>query len=843
MSVKAFLIAAVAPLFCLCLEGAPILTPSEINALYEKANSCLRLTHPGAATASKALNLLAKVIEASEKNHSTEEVLFQSYILSGSLLDVKTDYAEALESWSGALRCLRRHPDWSDSLAFRLYIYAGSDYARLENFDSASSMLRLAGLSADRWPALHDQDRLYDAQGTLSYESGHYLRSQDYFTRALEIARRERPQDSVSFFHIENQLADCLYKLGAYQAALEIYSRLVPRDLPLAPGYTGPRTSLPPGPTVTQFYLNLGRTCIGAGAYSRAEAFFRKADPGELPGVYNDMAHAQLLLGNMDSAFYFLGQWRTGADPLKQTKIDHGINDLYRARALVGRGEHLTALGSLQQAIIRFSGGFKDSGVEANPAGFSPSFAPYRLFEALSYKGRLLEDLYRRNSREESLLDALHAYNSAIALFRYIEKTYTTDAARLFLQQNKREVFEQAVMAAVALGRLHPDGPWLGQAFVTAEQSKALPLSPWLDEMAPGKIPGIDPDLLRQQQVLKYRIARLEWKSDPEEGKDYSPVLAGQKAGYEIELSLLEKNLALSSDLYRLRTEDLCPGIGELQGRLGAGRAIVSLFVSETGLHVFTLSSSSLHYLFIDSLAELTGQIRSWLERQNGQEKGRYSPDQTQDCLLARRLVRPLLGELRGKDEWTLLPDGIFYQLPFESLPLDADQHWLIDKATISYQVSAQFLAEPFSGCLDSTGPVVLSAFGGTIEKIPGGGGYGSAVLSLWKGDGAATAAILHQFHVYLERGYTQSSALREAKLDYIHGNPLSRSPHYWAALILIGNREAITENRSRNWLDLTIVSVLLAIFFVGVLFILRAATSRLKRMSRNQSLPGSPRP
>jgi hypothetical protein len=60
-------------------------------------------------------------------------------------------------------------------------------------------------------------------------------------------------------------------------------------------------------------------------------------------------------------------------------------------------------------------------------------------------------------------------------------------------------------------------------------------------------------------------------------------------------------------------------------------------------------------------------------------------------------------------------------------------------------------------------------------------------VNSLWKADDRSTELILQKFHFYLEKGYSKPAALRQAKLDYIHGNDVYTSPNYWAHLILVG--------------------------------------------------------
>lgn len=59
------------------------------------------------------------------------------------------------------------------------------------------------------------------------------------------------------------------------------------------------------------------------------------------------------------------------------------------------------------------------------------------------------------------------------------------------------------------------------------------------------------------------------------------------------------------------------------------------------------------------------------------------------------------------------------------------------------------------------------------------------------------------KFHFYLEKGYSKSAALRQAKLDYIHGNAVYTTPNFWAHLILVGNTDPITleeKNKGLKW-------------------------------------------
>ena len=80
--------------------------------------------------------------------------------------------------------------------------------------------------------------------------------------------------------------------------------------------------------------------------------------------------------------------------------------------------------------------------------------------------------------------------------------------------------------------------------------------------------------------------------------------------------------------------------------------------------------------------------------------------------------------------------------------------------------------------------------------------GCRSTVTSLWKANDASTAAILQKFHMYLQKGYSRARALQQAKLDYLKGNALNRSPGYWAHLVLFGESKPLIEkNNELRWL------------------------------------------
>jgi CHAT domain-containing protein/tetratricopeptide (TPR) repeat protein len=870
--------------------GGPTPDGGDVRALFQQAYAYFSSNHPTTETDSLAMTLFERVI--AEARAGDDDVLAKAYLNKGILLDVKGRFGDALVAYNGATTSMARHPEWSDTVRFQALVYEGTDYYRLDNFDSAEAVLRRAEGILERAEAapgrlraaggqgLPESDRLYNALGALNYEGGNYLQGKDYFLKAMDITRRERPGDMVSLNNFQNNIASCLYKLKDYRGALAMYEELKGSE---------------------QVWLNMGQCYREMGDYKDALAMYRMVRPAELPGVYNEMANVLALKGEEDSALSYLDRWRQVAN--RPTKVDEGINALYRAQVLMARRQHLEALGCLQEAIIAFSRTFRDQDIHANPSSFTGAFASYRLFDALSYKANTLESLYSQTGKGEYLAEALGAYNSAILLFRYIEKTYATDDAKLFLKRNNKDLYDNAVMACLELDRLHPGGTYLEKAFITAEESKASIVSGRLEEMALNRQPGMDPVLLRREREIKRRIAHLDLQGDLE----HSAAAAGQRVNEEIELASVQRDIEQNSAYYK----DDCPSVRALQAGLKDNQAIVSFYSSKEGFRVFTLTATAFHCLFIDSV---TADVTAYLDLLGNTSQGSRFGQKALSEALYRRLVKPLLDDVGDKDEWTIIPDGIFYRFPFDALPLEEPGHYLIEKVTTGYELSTKFLgpafrrnrdkgsdykvlafapfadrgalaqtpgpmymnqlsgsgpetahlpgerfineyatkarfleafphyrvihlathaamdslnpsicfyptnAGPEDDCLylpeiyglnmDSTDLVILSACesgNGRIEENEGlmslsrafmYAGCASTVNSLWKADDRSTALILKQFHLYLEKGLSKAEALRQAKLDYIHSNAVYVSPNYWAHLVLVGNTDAIVEER-----------------------------------------------
>nr|WP_321228177.1 CHAT domain-containing protein [uncultured Psychroserpens sp.] len=97
--------------------------------------------------------------------------------------------------------------------------------------------------------------------------------------------------------------------------------------------------------------------------------------------------------------------------------------------------------------------------------------------------------------------------------------------------------------------------------------------------------------------------------------------------------------------------------------------------------------------------------------------------------------------------------------------------------------------------------------------------GANSVASTLWTVNDKSSSLIIQDFYKNLERGHTKSSALHNAKLNYLKIHSLSEaSPYYWASFVLTGDPSAIEFNNNFSMFyrvmgSLTLLIVLILLY------------------------------
>jgi CHAT domain-containing protein len=612
--------------------------------------------------------------------HDGDDTLLTGALLrKGILLDAGGDYARARTAYC---RVLARRAG-EDSLVFVTRVYAGTAYYNLDQFDSANYFLLRAETMAGRFHDRENSVRLFNTLGALYCDNGNFRQGRSYFDRSLELVRGGKSYDTSAAVSLQINIATASFRVGQYDVALAMYRRLL--------GYR---------PLRDYVYENMGRAYAAMENDAAALQWYRRVSLREIPRVLNEMAYAELRLNRPDSCRWFLRQLRelgrregTG----RITPLDLGVNALYGAQELRKRGDIAGALHEVQQAVVSFAGNFSQRDGYGNPVGFTGAFAYYRLFDALVQKAQLYRGAgagaANNGLRIKSLEASYATYAAALSLLRYIERSYATDEAKLFLKKKSGAIHAEALSVCLELDRLHPGGDYLEQAFLIGERSKASVITANLEERAFMGAPEAK-GLLEQVDNYKYRIARLNVRSEGMTDSAGLAAIAREKEADETGLLRLQKALEQDGEYYRVKYGDASPGIRQLQAELGRNQALISLYSAGGTLHLFVVTSDGLRHIAVDSLTRLEADVEAWLSRLKANGSGSRWNGGMVGRRLYSTLVRPIQEAVGGRTEWVIVPDGVMSLLPFESLYADAaGDHWLVESTTISYRFSSRLLS------------------------------------------------------------------------------------------------------------------------------------------------------
>lgn len=668
------------------LSGRGIAAPGTpgadgLLARYRHADSLYHLERNTPVTDSIALAEFSAVADALEKGRPAgvaDSVLTGALLKKGVLLDAGGNYLGARAAYC---RVLTYKP--ADSLVFVTQVLTGTAYYNLDRFDSASYFLLKAESLAGRFNDRENRVRLYNTLGALYCDNGNFRQGKNYFDHALELVRGGKLYDTAAAVSLQINIATASFRVGQYADALAIYRQLL--------GYR---------PLRDYVAENMGRAYAGMENYPAALEWFRRVKVSEIPWVLNEMASAELRLHRLDSCSLYLHRLQEiarreavergaggGSDAGGKIRPLHlGANALYTAEELSERGDVPGALAALQRAVVLFSGNIHQKDSYGNPVNFSGAFAYYGLFDALVQKAELY-------GRQKDLEASYATYTAALSLLRYIEKSYATDEAKLFLKKKSGPVHAEALSVCLQLSRLHPEKDYLEQAFLIGERSKASVITANLEEKAFIGGQGAEGDQLQKINNIKYRIARLNVKSEGVKDSTQLALLTREKESEEIGLMRLQKALEQDGGYYQVKYGDASPGVRDLQEQLGRNQALVSLYAAGGKLHVFVVTKDGLKYVAIDSLARLEQDVETWIGMLKTTGSGRRFKGGVVGKRLWEGLVRQISTAAGDRSEWVIVPDGVFALLPFESLYADAEgQQWLVETTTISYRFSSRLL-------------------------------------------------------------------------------------------------------------------------------------------------------
>ncbi len=387
------------------------------------------------------------------------------------------------------------------------------------------------------------------------------------------------------------------------------------------------------------------------------------------------------------------------------------ISQSYRGigKAYEGKGDREEALRSYQRSLISNARDFDETDLLHNPevSKLISNTLAIPVFEA---KGDLLLNSQNENNQ---LLAALISYERGIEVIDLICKKYTSEYTQLQLSQQITGLSEKAIQAALRLYQATKDTKYKYKVFSIAEKGKAMVLASSLLEAESKKLSEVPPDILKREQNLKIRIARLSQKiknNTTDQAKAEERLFALTQTLFFLQDSL--KTYYPQQEYLKFAS----PGIAmdSLQQFLGRqNAAMIEYFFGEKYAFVFTLTADQFQINRIENRAELRKNIfalrkniQSDTFKKNAEAAFRFFVAKS-TAIYSDALEKVLSPLAENIESLIIVPDGVLWLLPFELLLSDAVEGnnidfsvehlpYLLNKYSITYASSGRILLQNY---------------------------------------------------------------------------------------------------------------------------------------------------
>jgi tetratricopeptide (TPR) repeat protein len=386
----------------------------------------------------QALSAFQKIIPEFKKT-GKDSLAFFSHFKAGLLLHYFDSLQLAKKEYLEAIALKDKNPLIEDSFLFQPLLFTGRIYYSQNQFDSAYIFFKKAEKISEGYQMpLNEEERLYNGLGTMYYATGNYKQAINYFEKATVILLPTDPFYKDFFTKYKINIASSLLKLEKFTKADSIYEAILPFKI-----------------NTNEILLNIGIINLRLGNTEKAIGYFKQVHYKDHPNIllYNQFCKAYLTIGKNDSAEKYINlafeenkKWN---DNKKNTT--HGLTFQYLAEKKTGESMYKEAIANYQLAIVQFYPDYNETDILKNPENFSGVFSYINLFNVLTAKADAFEKLFLQNKKQELLNAALNAYRSAFKLADYVERTYDSDEARLFLNKIKYNVHDRPIHVSLQL--------------------------------------------------------------------------------------------------------------------------------------------------------------------------------------------------------------------------------------------------------------------------------------------------------------------------------------------------------------------------------------------------------
>ncbi len=644
----------------------------------------------------KALVDFKNILPAIEKAQD-DSLAFHCYNKIGVLEHYFDSLTSAKRYYEMAITVKSRLPSLSDSFLFKPYLFIGGIQYNRNQFDSALINYKKAEEIAAKYTTILDgTNRLYNTLGAMYYETGNYRQAKNYFDKAIALLGTPDHSNESLLINYQINLAATLTKLEEFAPANNIYLKLLKQET-----------------NKNDILHSIGTINLRIGDGRKALTFLKQVNYSNhrVVKLMNDIGQAYENINQSDSAYNYYQKavienkkWSNG-----QKNVQAGLTLKYLGDLNYRKSEFKEALQKYQLAIIQLVTDFNSTDVYNNPEQYSGVFSYINLFNLLTAKADALEKLYQKGKNIADLEASLDAYRFAFRLTDYVEKTYNSDEARLFLGKIIYAVHSKPIDISLQLFNLTKKRNYLEEAYFFDQRNKASVLSFNVRENELNNLRNTNNDLLSRQSSLKSSITRLSLNAAQiTDSLQLLQINASIRDG-EIELGKLEEKLNNDPLWQQKITTGQIPSVNQLQRKLDNTTALLSFHLSENELLTLLITSNQFEYRSTVINRSFFSEIESFKEALQNTSSDETYNGITSSMSLYQTLISPVLSKLTKIKKLIIIPDDELNYLPFEALQ-DENRRYMVEKFSVQYQYTTALLGKD-GGNLQSSNTLAFAPF------------------------------------------------------------------------------------------------------------------------------------
>jgi CHAT domain-containing protein/Tfp pilus assembly protein PilF len=313
------------------------------------------------------------------------------------------------------------------------------------------------------------------------------------------------------------------------------------------------------------------------------------------------------------------------------------------------------------------------------------------LWEAHFWLGRCYE-----KKNEFSL--AVMSYKRAVDIIDHIRSQIFLDTYKAGFVRDKLKIYEFLINLLYRLNLDNTSKKQAEEIFHIVERAKGRA---FLESLGESKIDikeSLNPDLLKRENELSSRISFvIQELSRPDQSKKKRQVLSSKLRQEEDEyINLISRMRVEAPELANLVSAEPCD-VDQIQQHLNEKTGLIEYFLGENKSFMFFIAKNEFGVYGLPSRSEIEKSIKAYIKILSGSPRREFK-----GTLAAKRIYKELLFPAEKNipesvESLIIVPDGILYSLPFETLiPDTIDQSskddYLIAKYKISYVPSSSAL-------------------------------------------------------------------------------------------------------------------------------------------------------